>query len=353
MNNKTKKAFSVIFVGILLMFSCQLFSQKEKLEYVDSLLWSKAHDVKIKGDYAYCAFLNGLKILDVSNKRKPAAVSQLYLGGGYGIEIIDTLALVAAGEKGLQIVDIANVKTPDLKGTYETPGEAKAVAAAGKYVYVAAAESGLQVINISDPAAPELAGAIDTPGSAEDVIIRGDYAFIADGSSGLQIINISNPLEPKAEGRYDTPDNAERVAVSGDYAFIADGSSGLQIINVSVPSEPKLAASFYTSGYAHGVTVRGDYAYIGNLYDGAFQIVDISDPLSPVETALRKYTMYNEAWDVTVEGEYAYVVDFHCRTGPAQGKRTVFNSGFDHCRGDGGRISLCCRRSFRPAGDRP
>jgi len=247
MNNKTKKAFSGIFVVILLMFSCRLFPQKEKLEYVDSLLWSKAHDVKIVGDYAYCAFLNGLKILDISNKRKPAAVSQLYLGGGYGIETIDNLALVAAGKKGLQIVDISDAKTPGLKGTYETSGEAKAVAAAGKYVYVAAAESGLQIIDISDSAAPELAGEIDTPGSAEDVIIRGDYAFIADGSSGLQIINVSNPLEPKAVGSYDTPDKAERVAVSGDYAYVADGSSGLQVINVSVPSEPNLATSFTTS----------------------------------------------------------------------------------------------------------
>ncbi|MGD2294371.1 MAG: hypothetical protein PVF22_00870, partial [Candidatus Aminicenantes bacterium] len=53
-----------------LFLSCCSFGQYSDMEYVSSMLWSKAFDVKIDGDLAYCAFLNGLVVLDVSDKRR-------------------------------------------------------------------------------------------------------------------------------------------------------------------------------------------------------------------------------------------------------------------------------------------
>ncbi|MFC1639900.1 hypothetical protein ACFL3B_03955 [Gemmatimonadota bacterium] len=78
------------------------------------------------------------------------------------------------------------------------------------------------------------------------------------------------------------------------------------------PSEAivtELLSSFATSGYAHGIAINGNNAFVGGLYDGNFQIIDISDPTSPSETALLSHYWPNEAWDVIVEGELAYIVD--------------------------------------------
>jgi hypothetical protein len=46
------------------------------------------------------------------------------------------------------------------------------------------------VIDISNPASPTLAGSYDTPGEAWAVAISGDYAYVGDAASGLQVIEV-------------------------------------------------------------------------------------------------------------------------------------------------------------------
>ncbi len=41
--------------------------EKTSLACAGSALWTKAHDIAIKGNLGYCAFLNGLVILDLSD----------------------------------------------------------------------------------------------------------------------------------------------------------------------------------------------------------------------------------------------------------------------------------------------
>ncbi|UCE23097.1 MAG: hypothetical protein JSV46_08275, partial [Candidatus Aminicenantes bacterium] len=75
MISSTRKLLST---ALIIMLACSGFgkpSPDSGIEYVSSLLWSKAYDAKIIGDHAFCAFLNGLVILDVSDKSKPAFVS--------------------------------------------------------------------------------------------------------------------------------------------------------------------------------------------------------------------------------------------------------------------------------------
>jgi hypothetical protein len=50
--------------------------QAQKIEYVNSTLWSGLHDAKVVGNYAYCAFPNGLAMLNVSNPTSPSFVSR-------------------------------------------------------------------------------------------------------------------------------------------------------------------------------------------------------------------------------------------------------------------------------------
>jgi hypothetical protein len=260
-------------IPVLLLICCGLICGQahgqDDLEYVDSLLWSKAYDIEVAGDYAYCSFLNGLLVLDISDKRDPVSISRLYLGGGFGINLQENLACIAAGENGLWIVDVSDPASPVLNGGFNTPGEAKGVTVRGRYALVADGPEGLQVIDISNPVAPELVASFDTPGMAEGIAVSGDHLYVADGPAGLQIVDISDASSPGLTGTIDTPGNAERVALSGHLAYVADGSAGLQIVDVSDPGAPELLSTFAASGYAHGIAVEGDYAYLANLYDGA------------------------------------------------------------------------------------
>ncbi|MDH5706143.1 MAG: hypothetical protein OEZ45_09000, partial [Candidatus Aminicenantes bacterium] len=216
MSSINKRSLSAAFIILLACSSFAGFSESSNLEYVSSVLWSKAYDAEVVGDHAYCAFLNGLVILDVANKRRPALVSHLYLGGGFGIEVRDNLACIAAGKKGLKVVDVSDVEAPSLLGSWDTPGEAKDVVVNGNFAYVADGESGLQIIDISKPSSPKLASSMDTPGTAGGLAVNGGYAFIADGESGLQVITITDPKRPRLVGALDTQGSAESVAVKGN-----------------------------------------------------------------------------------------------------------------------------------------
>ncbi|MCP4899847.1 MAG: hypothetical protein GY906_23005, partial [bacterium] len=281
-----------------------------EFELVSSTLWTRAYDVEVRDDYAYCSFLNGLVILDVSKSDDPQIVSQLLLGGGFGLDVTAGKAYVAAGELGLQVVDVSDPVSPVVLAVLETPGEAKDVVVREDRAYLAAGDAGLVVADIADPASPSLVGSIDIPGSAESLELKDTLVYLAGGAAGLQVVDVGSSGDPVLIGGLDTPGNAEDVAVSGSHAYVADGSAGLQVIDVSNSSSPRLESTFATTGYAHGIAVRDEVAFVGGLYDGGLQIIDISDPTSPSQIAVHSYHWPNEAWDVTIDGDLAYVVDY-------------------------------------------
>jgi hypothetical protein len=280
------------------------------LSFVGSALWTKAHDVDIQGKRAYCAFMNGLVILDISDLKNPVRISQLYLGGGLAIEVKETLAFVASGDKGLNIIDVSDPKNPVLRGKLDTEGDARDVAVDGGFAFVADGRAGLAVVDVRNPAIPKMAGAWDSPGELMGIVLREKLAYVADGSAGLQIIDVKNPEKPAPVGSLDTDGTSEGITLSGNYAYIADGSAGLKFIDVSSPSKPRQVASLSASGYAHSVSVDGRYLCAGSLYDGGYQILDVADPAAPAVVSTNIYTTYNEGWGVVLKGNLACVVDY-------------------------------------------
>jgi hypothetical protein len=97
----------------------------------------------------------------------------------------------------------------------------------------------LAIIDVSHPASPQLRGSYDTPGYAYGVAVSGGLAYVAD-CYFLQIIDVSNPSSPQFRGSYDTPGGAGGVAVSGGLAYVADGDGGLWILAYVPPTYPAI-----------------------------------------------------------------------------------------------------------------
>jgi hypothetical protein len=72
------------------------------------------------------------------------------------------------------------------------------------------------------------------------------------------------------------------------------------------PSTPTLAGSYDTPNNARDVSIVGNYAYVADAGSG-LQVIDISNPNSP--TLVGTYDTPNNARDVSVVGNYAYVAD--------------------------------------------
>jgi hypothetical protein len=180
----------------------------------------------------------------------------------------------------LQVIDISDPVHCVRAGSFETGGEAMAVAVSGKYAFVAAGSAGLVVIDISDPAHCVRAGGLESLWSKE-VAVQGNFACVA-GGSGLHVIDISDPAHCLITGTYDSTD-INSVTMSGPYAFIADydGSYGMEIIDLSNPAHPVRTGALDEPTYATGVGVSAHFAFLLDR-DGLLYVVDVSDLANPV-----------------------------------------------------------------------
>ncbi len=123
-------------------------------------------------------------------------------------------ALVLAGSANGQCV-------PSILGSVDTPSAARGVAVSGTVAYVADGPSGLQVIDVSDPGSPVLLGSVGTPNYAFGVAVSADVAYVADGFSGLQVIDVSScepcPADLDGSGAVDFDDLLIVLSEWGDY----------------------------------------------------------------------------------------------------------------------------------------
>ena len=124
---------------------------------------------------------------------------------------------------------------------------------------------------------------------------------IVDGGGGAPFLN-----------------NAYGVYVSDNYAYVAStGSNALEIVDISNPASPVHTGSIVNgAGGAllnspNSVFVSGNFAYVASTGSNALEIVDISNPASPVHTGSivngAGGALLNSPYSVFVSGNYAYV----------------------------------------------
>jgi hypothetical protein len=245
------------------------------------------------------------------------------------VELVDSLAFVANGQGGLQIINISNPESTFVIGEYMADRDVGGVAVRDTFAYIALGSStsgGLVILNISDPTNPVFVGqdpsiyAYDvaappedtmyvyvaagywfhvedvytypapqypsyarrftTPGDIRAVCMVDTVAFLACEQMGLQIINLSKPDSTALVGWVDTPSNARGVFANADYAYMADGRGGLIIIDVMDIENPLIVSQYDTPDYANGVFVSDEKAYVADG-DGGLQVIDLADPADP------------------------------------------------------------------------
>jgi hypothetical protein len=153
-------------------------------------------------------------------------------------------------------------------GQLDIVGYAYDVKVVGNLAYVAAGESGLQIVDIADPSSPVVIGFYDTPGNAYRVAIEGNYACVVDGTYGLRVIDVTDPSSPAEIGYYAEPLwwNV-RIVMSGSHAFAISEGEGLLVFDIANPTSPA-EIGYYAIGSPEDIAVSGNYVYIANLAIG-------------------------------------------------------------------------------------
>ncbi len=202
--------------------------------------------IDVFGNYAYIttegsgSSYSQLNIVDLSweaNLSKVGNCDTQTVNTSYDavdIAVRNNYAFIANSEAGLRVVDVSNPKWPAPVSNFgATTGRAVSVTLSGDYAYVADETNGLYIFDISNPESS--IPTVRSPGSEggiTDVVVRGNFAYLAEGANGIEMFDITDPANPVSVLNYVTPTPAVKLMVNRQYVYVMDGTNNLYAINL-------------------------------------------------------------------------------------------------------------------------
>lgn len=253
----------------------------------------------------------GVAIFDRGDGAPPAPVHTITGVNAIDVSRVARYLYVVDEGVGVRIYDNDDPAMATLVATVPIPTALRAVPW-GIHLFVAAGDRGLVVIDIADHTAPFIAGALDTF-DAVDVQLYAHFqntskfaarAYVADPSFGVRIVDLLPEFgSPRLVGgipaigaqgldaytRYVLA-TATEPAREHDYLYVAAGTNGLRIFDMTNPEGVYEVGSVDTlGGEVTDVDVvsqldppgTNDYAICANASFG-LQIIGVNDPTSPV-----------------------------------------------------------------------
>ncbi len=278
-----------------------------------------AEDVCVSGDLALVAASEGgLVVLDLSDPGSPAYLGTaptVFKGTGCAYAPTDHFGYVTDGSLGVVAFDLtdptdpqevsyaAGTRTWDIEVVETTPGLLH-------HIFGADGEGDFRIWELRYFAGYNAWFSNEvyhgtTTGSARGICLHEGLALLAMEELGLAIFDVSNLQSPQEMGRVDTPGDARAVAADGDCAYIADWRAGLQVVDISDPSDPTLVGEYDTDGIADGIFYHGGMVYLAD-HAGGLKVFDVTDPTDP-RLVGRLDTPY--ANSVFVTDDFIYVAD--------------------------------------------
>jgi hypothetical protein len=151
--------------------------------------------VATAGNYAYVSCDRGVVVVNIDNPMKPEVVSVIPLKGA-GHTAVQFRYLFALDAGGLKVIDITDVKKPAIKAAVPLTG-ARDLYVARTYAYVAAGAKGLAIVDVERPEQPGAPKFCTLVSDARAVRIgmtnASTFAYVADGRNGLRVLQLMSP----------------------------------------------------------------------------------------------------------------------------------------------------------------
>jgi len=287
-------------------------------------------DVSYFSHYAYVSSVTeGVKIIDFVDPSNPYIVGEfLPPYDPWNIVNANIGPFIYAGEwwgNALRTIDAQDPTQPVTINYDLIPDQSQDVSVQGDYAYVANFFSGVYILDVSDPSNPKDISHYDTPGRCNSIVVKDTIAYVSDENSiillniqdpfnpqkiselplacdgyGLElnfpylyvtsewnhqfiIVDVNNPLNPFITGTCDLNGTSPTyICYKDSFAFVSAPIQGVAVINTKDVYNPTLLTYCPLSGYPRGIGYSGNYLYVSDFDTTLVNIVDISDPTSPV-----------------------------------------------------------------------
>ncbi|MCI0460249.1 MAG: hypothetical protein L0Z62_25130 [Gemmataceae bacterium] len=183
------------------------FFQRELTFNPDGIL-NGARAIGIVGTYCYILCDAGLVVIDIDDPKCPKVTSVIgepTLKKPHALAAQFRYAFIL-DEEGVKVADITDPARPRAVGHLELE-DAHSIYLARTYAYVAAGKKGLVVLDIEKPEHPKVALEYNAHGAIKDALdvklgitYTSQFAYIADGKHGLRVVQLTSPDTPGNSG---------------------------------------------------------------------------------------------------------------------------------------------------------
>ncbi len=148
--------------------------------------------------------------------------------------------------------------------------------------------NGTSIIDLSDPANPvEVAFIPATHSPWRDIKTHGHFAYVVSDNTndGLQIIDLSQlPLNASLVNQTTAFfQQSHDIFIDNGFLYVVgtDGGGGMHILDLADPVDPVETAVYNESGYIHDLYVWNDTAVVCTGTSGEYHLVDVGDKFNP------------------------------------------------------------------------
>ena len=147
------------------------------------------------GNYAYVSCDRGVVIVNLEDPLHLAVVSTIPLKGA-GHTAVQFRYLFALDAEGLKVIDITHIAAPAVKAALPLPG-GRDIYLARTFAYIAAGERGLAIVDIERPehlAPPKFCTLVNDARAVRIGMTNASaFAYVADGRNGLRVLQLTSP----------------------------------------------------------------------------------------------------------------------------------------------------------------
>jgi hypothetical protein len=234
------------------------------------------------------------------------------------IQIDDTVFTISMSDHGIFLYDLGSVQQyTDNFGFYQPKWGAEDIEIIGDVLFYTEFATGFNTVDISDPNNPIHLDTI-TPAHRTFFTIQEDVAYVSGITEELLIVDVSDPTSLELLGTYSPGDGiwpVQEVLAVDNYLIVPLNTDGFRIVDVSNPLYP--IEIFSDSTQTGFIQIEDPFLFAvrdGNLLysdvilsDVILTVYDISDMNNP-HIVHRKRLQY-PVFDIVVKDGYLYVAE--------------------------------------------
>ncbi|GAB5494993.1 MAG: hypothetical protein Phyf2KO_00730 [Phycisphaerales bacterium] len=203
---------------------------------------SELRDSFVEGNHAYLAAMHdGLLVIDISDLSNPVLVGSIQtVGVAMGVEVTHGDAFVTSITNstrsrpgGFEVYDVSIPENPTFTSRIEEVGHLIDLQIVQSIALLAAGSEGVVAVDISNPAQLSVVGQVGQGESVIGVLYEDGVIYASNSVGGVLFISASDFASMSVFAHNDTSDQAWACSRLGNLLYVADDEGGVLVWDVS------------------------------------------------------------------------------------------------------------------------